>query len=93
MVAFFIYVLIVFAIGWFHFKSRAYHAREINRQYEIIQAISHVYSLTALLDLKAKHYELLKYPPYLSNVAKDGTLDTQFCKDIIGYVDERFREG
>lgn len=91
--AFFIYVLIVFAIGWFHFKSRAYHAREINRQYETIQAISHVYSLTALLDLKAKHYELLKYPPDLSNVAKDGTLDTQFCKEIIGCVDERFREG
>lgn len=35
----------------------------------------------------------MKYPPDLSNVAKDGTLDTRFCKEIIGYVDERFREG
>lgn len=91
--AFFVYVMIVFVIGFFHSKARAERAREINRQYETIQAISHVYSLTALIDLKANHYELLKYTPDLSNVAKDGTLDTQFCKEIIGYVDERFREG
>ena len=78
---------------FFHSKARAERAREINRQYETIHAISHVYSLTALIDLKANHYELLKYPPDLSNVAKDGTLDTRFCKEIIGYVDERFREG
>lgn len=91
--AFSVYVMIVFIIGFFHFKARAERAREINRQYETIQAISHVYSLTALIDLKANHYELLKYPPDLSNVAKDGTLDTRFCKEIIGYVDERFREG
>lgn len=91
--AFSVYVLIVFAIGFFHFKARAEHTREINRQHETIQAISHVYRLTALIDFKANHYELLKYPPDLSNVAKDGTLDTQFCKEIIGFVDERFREG
>ncbi len=91
--AFSVYVMIVFIIGFFHSKARAERTREINRQYETIQAISHVYSLTALIDLKANHYELLKYPPDLSNVAKDGTLDTQFYKDIIGYVDERFREG
>lgn len=91
--AFSVYVMIVFIIGFFHSRARAERTREINRQYETIQAISHVYSLTALIDLKANHYELLKYPPDLSNVAKDGTLDTQFCKEIIGYVDERFREG
>ena len=91
--AFSVYVVIVFAIGFFHSKARAEHACEINRQYETIRAISHVYSLTALIDLKANHYELLKYPPDLSNVAKDGMLDTQFCKEIIGCVDERFREG
>lgn len=91
--AFSVYVMIVFIIGFFHSRARAERTREINRQYETIQAISHVYSLTALIDLKANHYELLKYPPDLSNVAKDGTLDTQFCKKIIGYVDERFREG
>lgn len=89
--AFSVYVMIVFIIGFFHSRARAERTREINRQYETIQAISHVYSLTALIDLKANHYELLKYPPDLSNVAKDGALDTQFCKDIIGYVDERFR--
>lgn len=91
--AFSVYVMIVFIIGFFHSRARAERTREINRQYETIQAISHVYSLTALIDLKANHYELLKYPPDLSNVAKDGALDTQFCKEIIGYVDERFREG
>ena len=91
--AFSVYVMIVFIIGFFHSKARAERAREINRQYETIQAISHVYSLTALIDLKANHYEFLKYPPDLSNVAKDGALDTQFCKEIIGYVDERFCEG
>ena len=88
--AFSVYVMIVLIIGFFHSRARAERAREINRQYETIQAISHVYSLTALIDLKANHYELLKYPPDLSNVAKDGTLDPQFCKDIIGYVDEKF---
>lgn len=91
--AFSVYAVIVLASGFFHFKARAEHAREISRQHETIQAISHVYRLTALIDLKANHYELLKYPPDLSNVAKDGTLDTKFCKEIIGFVDERFREG
>ena len=88
--AFSVYVMIVLIIGFFHSKAREERAREINRQNETIQAISHVYSFMALIDLKANHYELLKYPPYLSNVAKDGTLDPQFCKDIIGYVDEKF---
>ena len=91
--AFSVYAVIVLASGFFHFKARAEHAREISRQHETIQAISHVYRLTALIDLKANHYELLKYPPDLSNVAKDGPLDTQFCKKIIEFVDERFREG
>lgn len=86
-----LYALTIIVIGVFYFKQKTNHNNEINRQHEIIDAISHIYSLTALLDLKTKHYELLKCPPDLDNVAKNGPLDTQFCKKIIGYVDENFR--
>ena len=86
-----LYALIIIVIGWFYSKQKAHHNDEISRQYEIIDAISHIYSLTALINLKTKHYELLKCPPALDHVAKNGPLDTQFCKKIIGYVDESFR--
>ena len=86
-----LYALIIIVIGGFYSKQKAHHNDEISRQYEIIDAISHVYSLTALIHLKTKHYELLKCPPALDHVAKNGPLDTQFCKKIIGYVDESFR--
>ncbi len=91
LVAFSLFVLTGLVIGWLHFKSRAYHAREINRQYEITKTISHVYSLTALLDLNAEHYELLKYPPEWGDVSKEGAADAQFYEKFVGYVDERFR--
>ena len=93
LTAFSAYVMFVLIISLFHSRARVGYAREIDRQYETIQAISHIYTLVALIDLKADHYELLKCPPDLSNVAKGGMLDMQFCKEIIGYVDERFRDG
>ncbi len=91
LVAFVIFVLIGLVIGAINFKSREYHARAINRQYEITKTISHVHSLTVLINLKAQRYELLKYPTEWSDIAEEGAADTQFYEKFIGYVDEQFR--
>ena len=93
MVAIVIYMLIGFVISWFYLRSRMSHVRALNRQYEIIDAISHIYSFTVLIDIKTKHYKLLKYPPEWDNVTKEGTVDEQFYEKFIGHVDERFRSG
>ena len=86
-----LYVMTIFVLSILHFRARVYHDRELERQYEIIRAISHVYRLTVLLDLENRRYELLKYPKEWGELSATGIADAKLYEKFAKYADERFR--
>lgn len=88
----FLYVIVVVAVIAFHFKNRAYHNQELNRQYDIIRSVSYIYLLTIVVNIKDARYTILKYPKKWGEINTSGIADNAFFKKLLSYVSEEFRE-
>lgn len=88
-----LYLIIAAAVLTLHYRIRASHAQEMNRQYEIIRSISHIYLLTLVVDMRRRRYTILKHPESWGQVPPEGTADDGFFQKFYSYVGKEFRAG
>lgn len=88
-----IYFLFVFFIIILHIRTENNHSREVEKQYEIIQAISHVYIMTVLVDLKNEKYVLLKRPDNCDNVPDTGSINDDTRDNFFRHIGKKYRDG
>lgn len=91
-----VFCICVIAAAWilsFYYRTMAKHDREMNRQYEIIRSISHIYLFTVIVDMRDNRYTILKYPAKWGELSTSGMADKSFVDWIISFVGKEFREG
>ena len=88
-----IYLLFAFLLITFHMHSKSKHNRESTKQYEIIQTISHVYTMTVLVDIKEGKYTLLKRPENCDKVPDAGPINDAGRDNFIRHVGRKYRDG
>ena len=93
LVAFCIYLLFASLLIIFHLRSRSRHSREIAKQYEIIKSISHIYTMTVLVDVKNQSYTLLKRPDDCDNVPITGPVNDETRGALACHVGKKYRGG
>ncbi len=88
-----IYFLFAFFIITLYIRTKNNHSREVAKQYEIIQAISHVYIMTVLVDLKNGKYILLKRPDNCDNIPDIGPINDDTRDNFFRYIGKEYRDG
>ncbi len=93
LVAFCIYMLLTLAAVALHYRSKLLHDRELSRQYGIIRTVSHIYTMTVLVDIEKRTYKLLKRPNISGSFKDEGEINEASFDSFVSHVDERYREG
>lgn len=88
-----LYIILSALLLSINYRNKRAHNREVNRQYEIIRSISHIYLLTLVVDVQKQQYTILKHPAGWDRSDRSGVIDRQFLRKLSGNVSEEFREG
>ena len=78
---------------YLHMRQKNKHSKEIEKQYEIIKSISHIYNLVVFVDLKKEKFTVLKKTGHDEKSPDIGDIDTDARQMFSGRVGEDYRKG